>query len=218
MSSSKLSPAAGAVVAASHALRDNVERRQTNSDLFPLRNEEQEGYGMYDVMLGVKHLFHNLMHRGEKHDGRPGMSLDDALTIVSIANRVRPAEARAMFLWLYSHRNDELLCDLASSMYHRVIWPTDAGTVDPRVGLNVCTSVLLRHYWWRRGLDYDQSLRPMSPTHMSGLLGMPVHETKGPGFFHRFQRNQMFVLMELWETVAERKIRDELISKGLLGG
>lgn len=202
MRNRNLSTAAEAVKRAAIVLR-HPER--TNSDIVSLRSEEQEGYGIYELALSVK----------EKLFGVKG-KYNKALTVMTIANRVYPAEARTMFLWLYGDKDGHKLRDLAASLYHRLQWPTDSGTVDPRVGVNICVSMLLRHYWFRNGVDYDRQYRPMSPTVMSKLLGLSVHPKKGPLVFHSFQAKRAFPVLELWELSADNQISQELANKDIV--
>lgn len=205
--SKNLSTAAEAVRKASDALR-HPER--SNSDIVPLRNEEQEGYGIYQLALGMRE---KLFGAGKSSQGN---DYNRALTVVAIANRVTPVEARTLFLWLYGDRDGSKLRDLATTMYHRIIWPTDAGTVEPRVGINICISILLRHFWFRNGYDYDKHQRPLSPTVMSKMLGLPIHKSRGPVAFHDFQRKQPFDLLSLWELQADNQISGEMAEKGFV--
>lgn len=210
------SPAAREVEAAARTLR-HARQERSNSDIVPLRSESQEGYGVYALVLGsVQRLFGRHGGQGSHVDTMRG-DYDRALTVMALANRVEPVEARELFMWLYGDRDHESLTDLAGSMYHRVTWPTDAGRVDPRVGMTVCVSVLLRHYWFRNGRDYDYQIKPMSPTRMSEALGWSS-EGQEPRFFRRFQERELFPLLKIWENTADAQILTELISKGFVGG
>lgn len=196
---------------AAQAVKDATQRlrapRRSNSDLEPLRNEEQEGYGVFDLRLGMRELLY-------KVTGRDNF----ALTVMAVANRVEPIEARLLFLWLYGERDGTKLRDLATTMYNRIVWPTETGAVDPRVGISICISMLLRHYWFRNGDDYDKRHRPLSPTMMSRMLGLKLSKGKAPQQFHNFQRTVVFPLLSQWELAADNQISDELSEKGLFRG
>lgn len=181
---------------------------RSNSDIEPLRNEEQEGYGMFDLKLGLRQRLFGVGDKDNK-----------ALTTLAVAERVTPLEAKLMFAWLYGYKNNDTLCYMASSLYHQTHWPTDTGRLGPTVGLNICLSILLRHWWLRNGRDkdYDPSRRPMSPTMMSGILNLPVSVGKGPTMFHKFQRTQIFPVLDQWETMADNFIYQELLGKGFFG-
>jgi len=168
----------------------------------------------FELKLGVKQLLYSMVPDifGNK------TALNKALTVMAVASRVEQVDSRFMFLWLYGSRDDEKLTHLASSLYRQVHWPTDTGKISPLIGLNICISMLLRHYWWRNGADYDVTRRPMSPTMMSGMLNLNVQKGKGPTMFHKFQRVQIFPVLETWETQADNFISQELADKGFFGG
>lgn len=202
--SKQLSGAAEAVKWAANILKHN---ERSNSDIVPLRNEEQEGYGMFDLKLGVQQLMYRCTGKYNK-----------ALTIMAVLNRVQPAEAMQMFTWLYGDGRLDRLEWLATTLYHRIVWPTDTGTVDPRAGIQLATNILLRQWWYRRGEDYDIKVRPWSPTFMSRMLNLPLHPKKGAVEFRKFQHDKVFPVLELWEMQADNQISDVLADKGMFGG
>jgi hypothetical protein len=200
-----MTSAAREVVWASRKVLANAER--SNSDIIPLRNEEQEGYGIFQLALGVRERLFGGKSMENKYS--------KALTIMAVANRVEPAEARDMFLFLYASRDDDRLREMALYLRSHLQWPT---AVDYRVGLTVCISLLLRQYWFKNAVDYDPQWKAMSPTAMSRAIGMPVDRGSKPNGFLMFQNKEAFPMMRALEVRADDQIKEALIDKGFLGG
>jgi hypothetical protein len=193
---------------------ENAER--SNSDIIPLRNEEQEGYGIFQLALGVRE---RLFGAGGKYNR--------ALTIAAVTGRIPGPGPNLLFRFLYGRKNHEILHELCGVVFRSVRWPTDSGGVHPYIGVGIAKSILLRHYWFKSDenisgrKDFDKSMRAMSPTKMSGFLSMPLSEDKRNGRmrpfeFIRWQQDNVLSLLDLWERQAESFVNGELADKDIL--
>jgi hypothetical protein len=190
---------------------------RSNSDIEPLRNEEQEGYGIFNLKLGMREMLYNVTGK-----------YDRALTIVAVVARIPQHKPKLVFEFLYGNKDDDVLHELAGTLYQESEWPFRP---DHRLGVNICRSILLRHYWYKNERDYYSSrelerepqLRTLSPTVMSKMLSMPFKKDrrtgrKRPFEFMSWQKAQPQYLPELWERQAESFVNDVLAGKGYLGG
>lgn len=178
------------------------------------------------------------MYGRKKYDKAPIMRMinkvfhmrdDDstALTVLAVAARVEPHIAGELFLYLYGEREDHRLLELSGYLYEAVAWPFRP---DYRVGVNICRSILLHHYWYKNRIDYysprelerEPQLRTLSPTVMSKMLNMPLKKDRRTGHkrpfdFLKWQKAEPQRLLELLEDQASRYINGELSDKGFYG-